>query len=655
MKPGYKGYANVSLWLGLALLCTLPILYFVLNHEGPSEDMARHLTQGEIATVETRDFTPPPIALSMASLTHAWEAASFPYTPHREFISREATDKNGRLLTVEQWYRFPATHLASLKAPYYLYIPRWKSDGTIAVYAANQLVYQSHSNLKWNGSNVPLWIPIGSVLNEADSTDIIIRIQHLHGIGGALSSVWLGNFDALYWRYSARMALQAHIPHFSSAAFLAAGIFSLFVWFRRRDDRLYLLFGLISIAGWLRTLHHYVGSERMPISDEWFGWITLNSLFWMLYIGHVAIETLHKRPAPWLTKPMLVASVLSSLISIPLISGALDPSLAAPWIYVAAVFFGISTSIVNCVSSLRTRSWPAGLLSGWSLFSCLVLGVHDWLLQNNRIDIESMFFGAYSNVGIFYIFAFILYRRYVTAIHEVEKSNIVLGQRLKEREAELKASYERLRTIEHHETLRLERQRLMQDMHDGLGSSLVSALHVVEHGKVGESDIAQVLKDCIDDLKLTIDSMEPVEADLLLLLATLRFRLAPRLAASGITLRWEITDVPPLNWLTPRHSLHILRILQEAFTNVIKHAHASEIRVTTTADEQHVTVSITDDGKGFSLEAAAQKGGSKGLKNQRQRAETIQATVAWATGANGTCFSLRLPIALEKQAATTKA
>jgi len=52
--------------------------------------------------------------------------------------------------------------------------------------------------------------------------------------------------------------------------------------------------------------------------------------------------------------------------------------------------------------------------------------------------------------------------------------------------------------------------------------------------------VSQIFKGCLDDLKLTIDSMEPIEADLLLLLATLRFRLEPRLEGSGIALRWEV-------------------------------------------------------------------------------------------------------------------
>lgn len=212
-----------------------------------------------------------------------------------------------------------------------------------------------------------------------------------------------------------------------------------------------------------------------------------------------------------------------------------------------------------------------------------------------------------------------------------------------EREAELAKSRKLLRDIELRQTLSQERQRLMQDMHDGLGSSLVSALWVVERGRLDEAEVAHVLKGCIDDLKLAIDSMEPVDADLLLLLATLRFRLGSRLESTGIALRWEVQTIPQLDWLAPKSALHILRILQEAFTNIIKHAQATEIRVATGVDADWVVVTITDNGQGFTVENALNNGG-KGLSNQLRRAESIGAEISWDSNDAGTCFTLRLPI-----------
>ena len=207
-------------------------------------------------------------------------------------------------------------------------------------------------------------------------------------------------------------------------------------------------------------------------------------------------------------------------------------------------------------------------------------------------------------------------------------------------EAELSALQ---KEVEHRQTLSDERQRLMQDMHDGMGSSLLTALLAVENGRIDASAVAEILKSCIDDLKLAIDSMEPVQADLLLLLATLRFRLGPRLERAGIALRWEIEIVPALDWIDPRNALHILRILQEAFTNIVKHTRATEIRVSTGVDKDHVVVTVADNGAGFLVPQGKSSTG-KGLNNQIRRATSIGAEVRWNSSDAGTCLTLHLPI-----------
>ena len=129
---------------------------------------------------------------------------------------------------------------------------------------------------------------------------------------------------------------------------------------------------------------------------------------------------------------------------------------------------------------------------------------------------------------------------------------------------------------------------------------------------------------------------------MLLLLATLRFRLEPRLESAGITLHWEVSEVPKLDWLDPRNSLHILRILQEAFANILKHTRASAIRVTTAAADGCVSVTIADNGAGFDV-TLAQRGGGIGLSNQRRRAEAIGGEVVIESSSSGTWLTLRLP------------
>lgn len=238
-------------------------------------------------------------------------------------------------------------------------------------------------------------------------------------------------------------------------------------------------------------------------------------------------------------------------------------------------------------------------------------------------------------------YRFNLIRREAAA--DVQAANLSLEKRLQARERELMESHKRLREIEIREVLSLERSRLMQDMHDGLGSSLVSALRVVENGKLDAGKITEALKGCIDDLKISIDAMEPAESDLLLLLATFRYRIAPRLEAAGINLLWEAEDIPPLDWLSPHKALHILRIFQEAFTNILKHTHSCDIRVRIAPGQDGVQVTIRDNGRGFDVEHAKRKGG-KGMHNQIRRAEAIGGNVRWESGAHGTNLVLWLPL-----------
>ena len=224
---------------------------------------------------------------------------------------------------------------------------------------------------------------------------------------------------------------------------------------------------------------------------------------------------------------------------------------------------------------------------------------------------------------------------------------IGLGLRLQQATAELaarKLEEERLRNahdLEKREMLGRERQRIMSDMHDGVGGQLISVLSLLEEGDMPNAEVAKAIRECLDDLRLTIDSLEPTENDLLPVLGNLRYRLDQRLKKHGITLDWTVRDLPKLACLTPRNILHILRILQEAFTNVLNHAHATAVSVETGVDSsgQHVFISIRDNGTGFAGDHSGH-----GLASMRHRAGTIGGAIDILPSPTGTTLRLLLPI-----------
>ena len=608
----------------------------------PLQPGSIHLTRAHMLDQPSTGFSPAPYTIEPAALAGPWTEVSLPHAA--PFLRLKRALRLGESLsptTTITWYRLQTNDLADVSGPRYLYVPRWKAAGRIAVYADSRLLYQTNSNLYSTPSNEPLWIPLDNYGDASPPATVTIRIQHLRDLDSALSSVWVGTADVLSWRYQWRTWLQNRLPLTSSAAFLAIGVFVLFVWRQHRTEKLYLLFTLTSVAVYIRSLRYYIGPDWVPLNDAWFSWADVNARFCIIALAHLILVQLHGRSRPWLKRTLIAATAASSLLTLPLFLALPNAGIVAPLTYLVLLVLALLVFGAGIWDAWQRHSRRGLLVAGWGLLG-LVFGIHDWLMQNNLINIEHMLLGSFVNVGACLILMFLVFERYMVAIDDVAKANARLETRLRIREAELTTSHQRLREVEQRAVLSEERRRMTQDMHDGLGASLISALGSVERGRLSQMDVAEILKDCVEDLKLSIDSLEPVEADLLLLLGTLRFRIGPRLEHMGIALRWEVRDVPPLDWLEPRLSLHILRILQEAFTNIIKHAQATEIRVTTAEAIDGVTLCIIDNGVGFSLEPAVQFGG-RGLQNQMRRAMAIGGRVEWSATERGTHFLLWLP------------
>ncbi|CAB3790236.1 sensor histidine kinase [Paraburkholderia caffeinilytica] len=631
--------ANAVFVFSAVLLVIVGIFYSQAGSEQPPA-ASLHLTQADWQVDDAPGFSEPPPTLNSTSLPETWQPVTLPLARSialvRQAGSSKATSSGSRIT----WLRLSVHGLPSHATRLALYGVRIKTDGTIAVYVDGQLVHlaQEQGPL-WNSTRTPLWVVVHRHAGDPPVSEVLIRLEHSLATQVAVSSLWLGPVEALKGRYHTRQWLQQQLPAVLSAAFLAVGMFALFVWFRRRHETAYLLFFNLAVTSFLRSLHFYVD---LPVANDWFAWLTVNSLLWLVIVVHFFLCQLHGRPLTGFTRALVGVAALIGVLTLPVLAVLPNTPKVTPLIYPIAALMGASVGVAGGVNAW-SRSHE-GVLVAIGVSICTLLGVSDWLLQNNFVSPEGFYFGAYTNAITFGIFSSLMYRRYVNAISEVELMNANLAQRLDEREAELALSHQRLREAELRQTISDERRRLMQDMHDGLGSSLISAIRSVERGDTSDIDVSHILKSCLDDLKLTIDSMEPVEADLLLLLATLRFRLEPRLEGAGIALLWEVQELPTLAWLDPSSALHILRIAQESIANVLHHTHASVIRLSTAVDTDGVQVSIEDNGQGFDVERVLGSTTGRGLHNQQRRARTLDGTVAWHSGPLGTRFTLWLPL-----------
>jgi signal transduction histidine kinase len=358
-----------------------------------------------------------------------------------------------------------------------------------------------------------------------------------------------------------------------------------------------------------------------------FGWCAL--LFVVLAMRYSHLQW------PRFEKDLLAYAVLGP-VAMYLAGPAKLHSVANNWSFVivpiAVVFEGFLVR-----EAWRTRTIVAALLAAvWALI--IMASIHDGLIHRDKLAFDSFYFVSYVMVLLSFVVGWLLTNRFIQALNEAERLNVELEHRVARKHAELTQNFQRLQEMEREKAIAEERRRIMNDMHDGVGSQLIAAVQLVEANDVPRAEIASELRECLDSLRLTVDSLEETEGDLLTVLGNFRYRLESRLRKQGVILDWQVREVPKFARLTPQNVLHILRILQEAFTNIIKHARATTITVQTGVAQDHVLIRVSDNGCGF---MSARQG--RGLASMHRRALALGANLDISPSQTGTTLSLLIP------------
>lgn len=296
---------------------------------------------------------------------------------------------------------------------------------------------------------------------------------------------------------------------------------------------------------------------------------------------------------------------------------------------------------------LAVRRDPTFEAKLWLLAAALtlVVGLHDYLGDYDVVAQGSVHYLTYTVSLVLVVFGVTLLSRVTRALTEAETLNRELEDRVAAKGRELEENYARLQTLERERAISAERERMTTDMHDGIGGQLVHALAVIE-GNPDFQPLEPILRGALDDLRLIIDSSDPVEGNLLSVLSNFRARNERRVQQGGLRFQWQVTDLPPLPEFGPHKILQVLRILQEALTNVLKHAGASEVTVQTglgdgASGRAAIVVDVIDNGRGYAADAA--KG--RGLGNMRRRAQQIGGSIELSTSGAGSRVRLILPLA----------
>jgi signal transduction histidine kinase len=219
---------------------------------------------------------------------------------------------------------------------------------------------------------------------------------------------------------------------------------------------------------------------------------------------------------------------------------------------------------------------------------------------------------------------------------------LMVGLRLRQQQ-QLKASLEAQAKAELAQSMQQERQRVMRDMHDGLGAHLSALLSLTGQPQPDMTSIQHQVRLAIDELRQTVNASQTFDGNLCTMLGELRTRLERHLAFARIKLDWHVEFLPDTIELSPLQVQHVQRILLEATNNAAKHSGASKVSLHASYDSGEVVLLLRDNGHGFDINKPRS---GNGLKNMQWRAKALGGALSVKSGTSSTTVKLVVPVAV---------
>jgi signal transduction histidine kinase len=208
-----------------------------------------------------------------------------------------------------------------------------------------------------------------------------------------------------------------------------------------------------------------------------------------------------------------------------------------------------------------------------------------------------------------------------------------------------------------------ERRRIARELHDEIGQALTGVKMMIETaarraGTNGANalerqnpalDVREAIDDALSRVRELSLDLRPAMLDSLGLLPTLLWRFENYTSQTGIQVEFHHTGLDQR--FAPEVETGAYRIVQEALTNVARHAAVPVVRIQIMAADTMLYMYIIDEGVGFEAEEAIATGLSTGLAGMRERATLMGGVLLISsTPGAGTTIEVELPLSPEGKA-----
>ncbi len=457
-------------------------------------------------------------------------------------------------------------------------------------------------------------VPNALLLPEGNRIDITLSGFGYQNI--SLYPVYVGPVLDLDFSYQIRTIIRVGMARVNFALGVLAGVALLLFWLMHWRDVTYLYLAGASLTG-AAVCYYWVYPNFAVDYRVWIVWWNAAAMLQLWFTLNFVAAYLHAR---------LYGSRVASFAALVVLACGLllasDPSVRL-WLslfQLSALLLGLF--ILAVLLAHRDRTTRLNFCVLFTLYAAaLALAVVEWLTQYVTPDRTTMEIAPLIPVLFVLSLLWVIFYQLSVSLSQYEGLTRSLQTTVEERTAELQASYAKLAAQAKHQAIDEERQRILLDLHDGVGGQLVNTLAYMATRPEQDPVLQTALEDALRDMGLIIDSLEAGDS-IATQLGLLRGRLEPLMRRHHTSLIWQILEEPVLPGARPSQNLSLLRIVHEAITNALKHARPGSITVSTTAS----SITVADDGCGFDPADLPQRSGSGsgiGLTGMQRRAQSI--------------------------------
>jgi len=222
---------------------------------------------------------------------------------------------------------------------------------------------------------------------------------------------------------------------------------------------------------------------------------------------------------------------------------------------------------------------------------------------------------------------------------------------------QLKAHEEKLKGL----AVLEERERLACELHDSLAQDLaVLRLKLIEADESLRGDthtetkhlvkeLFQIVDEAYQDLRESIYGLRALALkNHAGIVSVLTDYLRDFSEVRKIPVELKV-DHPEAISFAPQAEIQFVRIIHEALTNIVKHARATKGKITIENNDDNATITIEDDGEGFSQDSVSENGHHFGFETMRDRANSVGGKISInSTPKKGTVVTIRLPLTRQR-------